>query len=268
MSIFFYVYRLDHIETSEFYYGSRKCECEPANDNYWGSMKTWKPDKTKLIKTIIQSDFTNHVEMIELEKKLILENNKNPLNRNYAIPSAKFYLTKPEDCIGDKNGFFSKHHTDEHKKRVSDKLKGENNPSFGKKWIYKDDIQKYIKKEELEYYLNEGWKLGSISASKNTPYLVKRIWLTDGVSNKYIKENEVDKILKELGNLWRKGKTYSESAKLKFKTQLSKCNKNSPCIKKGAVWMNDGIKDYKIQEKDGIEKGLKRGRIKIPWNKK
>jgi hypothetical protein len=39
MSIFFYVYRLDHIETSEFYFGSRKCKCDPINDNYWGSMK-------------------------------------------------------------------------------------------------------------------------------------------------------------------------------------------------------------------------------------
>lgn len=40
--------------------------------------------------------------------------------------------------------------------------KGEKNSQYNTKWIYKNDITKKVKKEELDLYLNDGWKLGRL----------------------------------------------------------------------------------------------------------
>lgn len=88
---YFYVYLLVLPETGEFYYGSRGCNVEPSKDNYKGSMNTWKPDKSILVKTIIKSDFKTRDEAILFEASLIKENINNPLIRNYYIPHIGFY---------------------------------------------------------------------------------------------------------------------------------------------------------------------------------
>jgi hypothetical protein len=51
----YYVYKLYHVETGEFYYGSRGCKCLPHEDNYMGSMYVWNPDKSKLIKNVVKN---------------------------------------------------------------------------------------------------------------------------------------------------------------------------------------------------------------------
>ncbi len=57
-----------------------------------------------------------------------------------------------------------KNHSDETKQLMSEKKKGlgigETNSQFGTCWITKDGINKKIKKEALETYLNEGWLKG------------------------------------------------------------------------------------------------------------
>lgn len=57
-----------------------------------------------------------------------------------------------------------KKHSDETKKLMSEKKKGigvgETNSQFGTCWITKDGVNKKIKKEELDTYLNEGWVKG------------------------------------------------------------------------------------------------------------
>jgi hypothetical protein len=88
--MYYYVYRLEHIETNQFYIGSRLSKVHPSLDSYMGSMKTWKPDKTKLRKIIIKNDFDNRKDTIEYESLLIKENISNPLNENYHIPSERF----------------------------------------------------------------------------------------------------------------------------------------------------------------------------------
>lgn len=129
----FYIYKVEDLTTGEFYFGSRKCQCFPEEDvNYKGSMSKWKPDKEKLFKTLIKTDFTNHQDLIDYETLIIKQYIHDPLNRNYAIPNYPFHITRSEDVIGENNGFFGKHHTEEHKLKVSEKLKGEKNPSFGK----------------------------------------------------------------------------------------------------------------------------------------
>ncbi|MEK6828592.1 MAG: hypothetical protein AABY15_00550 [Nanoarchaeota archaeon] len=55
-------------------------------------------------------------------------------------------------------------HNEETKKKIGIKMseiqKGEGNSQFGTYWITKDDINKKIKKEELETYIQEGWRKG------------------------------------------------------------------------------------------------------------
>ena len=101
----FYVYKLEHVETGEFYFGSRGCKCLPEKDvKYLGSMYVWKPDKNKLIKTILK-DVISREEAYIYEAKLIEENINNTLNRNYHIPN-KGYNTYGIIFVKDKNGNF------------------------------------------------------------------------------------------------------------------------------------------------------------------
>lgn len=87
-----YVYRLDDPITGEFYIGSRSCKVNIENDKYMGSYKSWKPqDKTRLVKTILKSNFRKRETCTKYEAKLIKENIDNPLNRNYALPNNKFH---------------------------------------------------------------------------------------------------------------------------------------------------------------------------------
>jgi hypothetical protein len=259
--MFYYIYKLIHKETGEFYFGSRKSKVEPEKDiAYQGSMVRWKPDKSLLDKVILKSDFLIYEDLIHYEIQIILQHKNDPLNRNYSIPNSKFFLTKSEDTIGEKNGFYGKHHTVEHKIQVSKKLEGENNPSYNKKWINKDGCQKFVSKNDLQSFLDDGWSIGNITSSA---YKEKRLWITNGTENRYLKESEF-----VLPEGWRRGKTYSDEAKKKFKDMLKKVPKDSPAYKKGSVWMNDGIRNYKLQESEGILKGLVKGRLGNPWNKK
>ena len=88
--MYHYTYRLDLPETGEFYFGSRTSKNHPTIDNYLGSMVSWKPEKDKLVKTILKSDFVCREDCIEHERSLIIENIKNSLNRNACIPSTRF----------------------------------------------------------------------------------------------------------------------------------------------------------------------------------
>jgi hypothetical protein len=64
---------------------------------------------------------------------------------------------------GEKNGFYGKTHTDEHREKmrnVMKKHKGENNSQYGTCWITKDFENKKIKKDELQIWLDKGWIKG------------------------------------------------------------------------------------------------------------
>jgi hypothetical protein len=62
------------------------------------------------------------------------------------------------------NTFAGKTHTEEAKKKMSEKKKnrftGSENSQFGTCWIFKDNINKKIKKVELNKYICDGWILG------------------------------------------------------------------------------------------------------------
>ena len=90
-----YLYVVILPETGEFYIGSRKTDNEPHLDtNYMGSMCKWKPDKTKLVKEIIEifPDTMSRVDFINEESKLIKQSIHHPLNRNYSVPNGHMYV--------------------------------------------------------------------------------------------------------------------------------------------------------------------------------
>ena len=62
------------------------------------------------------------------------------------------------------NTFEGKQHSIETKQKMSESSKGmgvgESNSQYGTCWITKDGVNKKIKKEDLEIYLNEGWVKG------------------------------------------------------------------------------------------------------------
>lgn len=101
--MYHYVYKLEHIETGEFYIGSRSSQKHPTLDNYLGSMRTWNPDKTKLKKIILKEDFIDRESAISFESQEISNNIKNFLNRNYHIPYVGFH-TVGTVTVKDKNG--------------------------------------------------------------------------------------------------------------------------------------------------------------------
>jgi hypothetical protein len=72
-------------------------------------MKTWKPDKTKLIKEIIKDNFSDRISALQFEEVEIRKHINNPLNENYAIPNTAFYKTGKHTNAGmttvkDENG--------------------------------------------------------------------------------------------------------------------------------------------------------------------
>lgn len=89
--MYHYVYRLEHTETLEYYIGSRSSKLHPTIDKYMGSMRTWKPDKTKLSKTILEMNFSDRDSANGYERRLIIESVADPLNRNKNIPGIGFH---------------------------------------------------------------------------------------------------------------------------------------------------------------------------------
>lgn len=60
----------------------------------------------------------------------------------------------------------SKEYKEKLSKVISERLKGEGNPCFGKKAINNGNISKYVNKDDIDYYLNNGWKLGYVKRNK------------------------------------------------------------------------------------------------------
>lgn len=87
---------------------------------------------------------------------------------------------------------------------------GKNNPMYGSKykWINNTKLNKRCSLNELNNFLNKGWKLGKLEIK------IKRIFLTDGIINKKIDINKKE----EINNLIKKGFYYGKTNKKKTRT--------------------------------------------------
>jgi hypothetical protein len=143
---YFYIYKMTHPETGEYYIGRRKSELHPFEDSYRGSSQKWYKsisieEVNSLIKEIL-FECSNFEDLCELESNLIRENIKNPLCKNGYIPGKGFYTTGPL--------------SDAQKNKISD------NGTRGKFWV-NNGVESMISDE-----IPKGWVRGRLPIKKET----------------------------------------------------------------------------------------------------
>jgi len=111
----------------------------------------------------------NNLEFRASVSKKRSENGKKAISEGKIIP------------INEKYSWVGKNHLQESKNKISETTKGTgistSNSQYGTCWITKEGINKKIKKEDLQAYLNEGWVKGRFTNIKGE--LVKNSKLTN-----------------------------------------------------------------------------------------
>jgi hypothetical protein len=128
--MFYYLYKVTHKLTKEYYLGRRTTKNKPGEDTkYLGSM-TWDVDKSMLEKEIL-CEFSNIEDLANAEIKIIEDNIKDPLNKNQHIPGKGFYTKGPlPENQKEKMRISStgKKHTEETKLKISKSLNTKGKP--------------------------------------------------------------------------------------------------------------------------------------------
>lgn len=131
-----YTYKITNTLTGEFYVGVRSCSCNIEDDEYMGSSSVWTKLYIKEHKEVLKKDiievFLSRKEANDGEVKLLksVEHNTLCINQYFDYtPDATGTKQTPEwiekrKMFGERNGMFGKHHTEETKKILSEKLKG------------------------------------------------------------------------------------------------------------------------------------------------
>jgi len=113
----------------------------------------WKLGAKKMNETLERLKKTDPEWTLEYKKKLSIRSKK-----IYESGKCEKWL------ISGQNKWRGSNHTEETKKKIGEKSsinqKGENNSQYGTKWITKNKINKKIKEEELNIFINDDWKLG------------------------------------------------------------------------------------------------------------
>lgn len=157
-----YTYKITNITTNEFYVGVRSCDCEIEEDKYMGSSSIWtkvyiKEHRKELKKEIIETFETRKLANIA-EVRLLKSVEGNPLCINQYFdytPDVTGTKQTPEWIkkrikFGKEHGMFGKHHTEETKKKISEKLKGRILTEEHKEKIRQSELGREISKEARE----------------------------------------------------------------------------------------------------------------------
>ncbi len=220
---YFYIYKVELPETGEFYFGSRETKIKPENDKYKGSMYRWKPDKSRLKKTILEK-FNNRKDLILAEEKIIRENIKKPFNRNYHIPTLSkcLFKTSLPDLIEKFGEIKGTKIYREICQKLSDANKGRILTEEHKRKISKSEKGKEISKEcrekisgGLKKAYDEGRKIVPDYSGENHPMYGK---------------NHSEESKKKIGEAG-KGRIHSDETKAKM-SKIKKGKKKSEETKK------------------------------------
>lgn len=179
--VYHYFYKITNVINNKFYYGVHNTS--NIDDGYMGSGFALKKAIIKYgienFKKDIIKFFKTEDEAFAYEKEIVNEEMiKNEDCYNIQI-GGRYFSTQGMVTVKDKdgNGFWvsqdfyfknkdilntnwtHKHHKEESKEKVRKKMtpKDSNNNRI---WVNKDGIVKYLLKEKLDDFLNQGWKLG------------------------------------------------------------------------------------------------------------
>lgn len=179
--VYHYFYKITNVINNKFYYGVHNTS--NIDDGYMGSGFALKKAIIKYgienFKKDIIKFFETEDEAFAYEKEIVNEDMiKNEDCYNIQI-GGRYFSTQGMVTVKDKdgNGFWvsqdfyfknkdilntnwtHKHHKEESKEKVRKKMtpKDSNNNRI---WVNKDGIVKYLLKEKLDDFLNQGWKLG------------------------------------------------------------------------------------------------------------
>ena len=182
----FTVYKVINLITNEYYIGVHKTT--DCFDNYLGSGIHIKNQIKKYgkenFKKEILFEYNNEFQAYQKEIQLVEENINNKLCLNIG----------PGGIGGAK--FEGKHHTNETK--LKNKL-----ASSGRIWIHNENESKFPKKEELDFYLSNGWKIGKHPKSCQ---FGRKAW-NKGLKQKPFTEEHKDNISKSLKEYYKNKKS-------------------------------------------------------------
>lgn len=134
---------------------------------------------------------------------------------------------------GERNGMYGKHASLETRQKMSESR-------FGRKWINNRSENKFVKSEEVQYYLSQGWKLGKLVPyseevrKKQSEGTKNTCWVHKENENKRIRLEDKEKHLSEG---WILGMTNE------FKSKL-------PISKKGHKQTKEQVENRRIALKD------------------
>ena len=130
-----YLYKIINTKTNEYYVGVRSCDCNIELDPYMGSSQKWNKKYIKENKNILKKEILNILDSREIadieEVNLLKSCEKDTLCINILYDKIPNHLgVKQSDewinkrkMIGEKNGMYGKHHSEESKQKISDSLK-------------------------------------------------------------------------------------------------------------------------------------------------
>lgn len=288
-----YTYKLTFkYDNRYYYYGTHSTNIDPKFDNYYGSGSNIK--KLKKIygndcfdKEILGFYQTKLEALLEEEKLVPIEILKDEFCLNKIKGGGTFDTTgiKVDDSFrkqvserfkGKKRDISSINKmvntrrlrgTDKHSEETKEKIR---ESKIGRIFIHNGDIMKNVIKDELDFYLNQGWEIG-YSEKRNEKIRLSKIGERNPMHNKKVSQETINKMLDtKLKNGTNKHseetiKKLTEINRLhaqdeNFKKHLSECCKGVNTWSKGRKFINkDGIlKSVKLDE---IEEYVKNG-----WN--
>jgi hypothetical protein len=244
--MYHYVYKLELPETKEYYFGSRTSKVEPTKDIYYlGSMKCWKPDKKKLVKTIIKFDFENREDCIGYERELIIKYRFDSLNMNAHIPNSGFNtiglgqyvdekgkvyrVSKNDELVlnGELKPFWSgRKHSDESKKKMSESALGKKMSDESKKKMSESALGKKMS-DETKKKMSESAK----GDNNNYKRYLERTGFAHSKSKTVLQFTLSDEFIKE----WVNANVASKELGLSYKS-INGCLRKMQKTSQGFIW--------------------------------
>ena len=231
-----YLYKIENIITNEYYIGVRSHE-NPSKDKYMGSSSIWtknwvKENRNILTKEILDDSFLDrqsaNLEEVKLLKKL--ESDPLCINKLFDIIPSHLGRKQTKEWIdkriksGEHANMYGKHHSNETKKQISEKLKGHTVTEETRKKI--SDSKKGIpvseeRKQKMSETIKKKVELGTYKKT------YKKVIVEDLVLNT-IEEFEGCKVFAEKYNLnygsvkssARKGIVYLKRYKITYAASI------------------------------------------------